>query len=521
MNRHRQKDLEAGGDGCGTLDTRKRAWKAPDGAVVEKRPHPSDRAQASPKPSEGRANNRAALTSVTRRQQSRPAHTQVEPPSSPISEVESEQGRFLAEQHGNSIEASLEESVRPSNTHTSFFTFGQPGIAASSNQSWIDTALASLPPIGLANAWQLSYEQPFQPDTASSFNMPYTTAVDYNWLFNMNVQAASLSDASEQSTFSHDFDQVPAGRTMSHSQAQFALTPESHSSAPQWPDASNQEPIEDLRNTEYSHPNSRSRARPASGAYESGTALRDEVSYAARKGSTNRSANLSHRGSPLVSRHNISGLELERPLSLLLRPNRLPKLDEATRDQLLDVIEASKPCFPDQRHSIQDQPLLSLASLQSYLDLYFTRFNTAYPVIHMATFDPSIVERQLLVSVLLLGATYSAKDAHQLAVCIHDVIRPSIFAHAGFSARPELWMLQTILLVECFGKSRAGQKQHDMSHLFHGLLINLIRRSDCQSVRPEPPNQENDCSAGTLENAWRRWAEAEQKKRYVGVFAVG
>lgn len=70
-------------------------------------------------------------------------------------------------------------------------------------------------------------------------------------------------------------------------------------------------------------------------------------------------------------------------------------------------------------------------------------------------------------------------------------------------------MLQTILLTECFGKSRAGQKQHDMAHLFHGLLINLIRRSDCQTVRPPGPDEETEC----LEEDWRNWAIAEQKKR--------
>lgn len=70
-------------------------------------------------------------------------------------------------------------------------------------------------------------------------------------------------------------------------------------------------------------------------------------------------------------------------------------------------------------------------------------------------------------------------------------------------------MLQTILLVECFGKSRAGQKQHEMSHLFHGLLINLIRRSDCQSIRPPTLEDRTD----DLEDDWRTWCDAEQKKR--------
>lgn len=51
-----------------------------------------------------------------------------------------------------------------------------------------------------------------------------------------------------------------------------------------------------------------------------------------------------------------------------------------------------------------------------------------------------------------------------------------------------------------------------MSHLFHGLLINLIRRSDCQTVQPVGPSPADD-TADDLEVAWFRWAEAEEKKR--------
>ena len=103
----------------------------------------------------------------------------------------------------------------------------------------------------------------------------------------------------------------------------------------------------------------------------------------------------------------------------------------------------------------------------------------------------------------------TAADIHQ--VCIHDVLRPQIFANPGFSVKSEIWVLQTILLVECFGKSRAGQKQHDLAHLFHGLLINLIRRSDCQAIRPPTLEDATD----DIDEDWRNWVDAEQKKRYV------
>lgn len=149
----------------------------------------------------------------------------------------------------------------------------------------------------------------------------------------------------------------------------------------------------------------------------------------------------------------------------------MPTIDDVSRNEILDILVSAKPRTPEGSEISRDHPLLSLSSMQNYLDLFFSRFNVAYPLLHQATFDPSQTEPLLLLAVLLLGATYSEKAIHRLAVCIHDVLRAQIFQHSSFSSTPELWMLQTILLVECFGKSRAGQKQHDMAHLFHGLLI--------------------------------------------------
>lgn len=136
-----------------------------------------------------------------------------------------------------------------------------------------------------------------------------------------------------------------------------------------------------------------------------------------------------------------------------------------------------------------------------------------YPLIHLSTFIAAQTEPILLLSAILLGATYADKEAHQLAVCIHDVLRPYIFSSPGFSARAELWVLQAILLTEVLGKSRGGQRQHDMSHLFHGLLINLIRRSECQTADPE--SVAKDVTQNDLNAQWCKWADLEAKKRYL------
>lgn len=111
-----------------------------------------------------------------------------------------------------------------------------------------------------------------------------------------------------------------------------------------------------------------------------------------------------------------AGLTFERPMSFVNPATVFPKLDELARAQIIGVIEDIKPVTPDGCYLTVDHRLLSLSSLQTYCDLYFSRFNSTFPLIHQSTFEPAKVETLLLISVLLLGATYCDKDSHQLAV---------------------------------------------------------------------------------------------------------
>ena len=109
--------------------------------------------------------------------------------------------------------------------------------------------------------------------------------------------------------------------------------------------------------------------------------------------------------------------ELERPMVLLNSSTKLPKLDALARSNILQLIKDVRPVTPDGQYVSTDHPLLSSSALQTYSDLFFTRFNATYPLIHLASFDPSSVDTLLLLSILLIGATYGEKDAHQLSVC--------------------------------------------------------------------------------------------------------
>ncbi|RKK12767.1 hypothetical protein BFJ68_g6563 [Fusarium oxysporum] len=468
MERHRQKDLEAGGTGFGVLDTRKRSWEAPDGTVVEKRPCRNSNTKA--KSTKGSGQNPQETQQVPSPESDQADNTRNQSPGliawghnegqsvngvdlHPSSDLHIEDSIFV---HSAGELVTDDHLVNFTNSTDPFhhgegigeFSFDQldPLLL---NESFVDTAA-------------LDYTQNFQPDTASSFNMPYTTALDYNWLFNMNLNPTPtpLAKANEQ--------YIPSAQMSEPVQI---LSPDSINSTRRWSESvhshssDTRQDASDPRTAVLNH----TKTTP-----ESLASSRTESTTPAQY----KSAKLS-RPNVAHDHQYVEEPQFNRPFSMLEKGPSIPKIDESVRKRILQVVEAANPSLPDSRHSLWDEPLLSRDSLQTYLELFFVKFNTAYPLMHLATFDVSRMEPLLLISVLLLGATYSTKDAHQLAVCIHDVIRPSIFSHASFSARAELWTLQTILLVECFGKSRAGQKQHDMSHLFHGLLINLIRRSDC------------------------------------------
>ncbi|KAK2608248.1 hypothetical protein N8I77_006872 [Diaporthe amygdali] len=507
MNRHRQRDEEAGGPGFGTLDTRKRSWKAPDGTVVSKRPRPSEADDPGPW-----------------------VNSEFDGAIQVVSPPVSDEGRYNRSTHPYQIVQETDDDFSgcidaldntaglPTDSVTTYFPHVGLGYAEESNLT--NTQLDPSP-----NNGQLEYHPIFQPDTASSFNMPYTTALDYNWLFNLEAATASgfgLTSARDSFSEPTVFNDTGAGEQhkagMAPPQQAQNPTPESLTSAT-WRSWHEDKSDENTRESARSC----TEMRASSVGRETRTARQSDAldDHGQRTGTESRSRQQKNFDRTAPSRNEIDPrlrpqmskriINRERPLAMLEASTMIPKIDQEILDRLLVVIEAADPNIPDQppNTSVRDHPLLSLQSVQTWLDLFFTQFNTTYPLIHMPTFNPSTAEPLLLLSILLLGATYLDKGAHQLAVCIHDVIRPSIFAHAGFSPRPELWTLQTILLVECFGKSRAGQKQHDMSHLFHGLLINLIRRSDCQSITKTPAPQDGV----SLAEAWKLWAIAEQKKR--------
>jgi hypothetical protein len=166
------------------------------------------------------------------------------------------------------------------------------------------------------------------------------------------------------------------------------------------------------------------------------------------------------------------------------------------------------PCVANKSIDLSSD-LLSLGSLQTYCDLFFTKFNMSYPLVHQPTFDPYRVDELFFAAVVCMGATYDSREACDLAVGIYSSLRDHLLSHTQFSPQPELWELQTMLLIDFFGKQRAGHKQLDMAHLFHCTLVKMIRRSGSLLLQTAPTVDVPD----DLESAWRREMAVEARKR--------
>ncbi|GAB1211393.1 hypothetical protein ATERTT37_000507 [Aspergillus terreus] len=306
----------------------------------------------------------------------------------------------------------------------------------------------------------------FNIDTATDFNMPFAATHNYNWLFDVS----SLDDAFDQ------FD-VPLGSDMTT----FA------------------DPVDPYRNnTALEFPEMR-----ALFDQDGSSVLLQAASYVER-------GTLVETAQP-IGMPDVVDMEWMTGSSVFetSTPPHLPRLNEEARRGILTLVAQTSPVGIDGSATALDSPLLSMQSLQSYCDLFFTRFNITYPLIHQATFNPNAIEPVFLAAILSMGATYSSREAHQLAVGIHDALRNQLFCHADFSPQPDLWVLQAMLLIDCFGKMRAGPKQRERAQLFHCVLIKLIRRSNCCTIRIQGLSNRPD----DLDFAWRQAMEQEQRKR--------
>ncbi|KAH8732674.1 hypothetical protein GQ44DRAFT_765760 [Phaeosphaeriaceae sp. PMI808] len=177
MTRHRQKDEEAGAGGCGVLNTRKRMWKDLEGEIVTKKPTLSNDSHTLEHPPQSQNEDVFQFQPVT---DLTPFGNQHEHEGAPISPPVSNNSR-------NQLWDDQDSSLGSGYPHT---TLDSNTLPTSSSYSQLDQQLWSQPqlePLSSTVFDDASFDAIFNPDTANSFNNPFTTMSNYNWLFDMDL----------------------------------------------------------------------------------------------------------------------------------------------------------------------------------------------------------------------------------------------------------------------------------------------------------------------------------------------
>ncbi|KAK9372201.1 fungal-specific transcription factor domain-containing protein [Lipomyces chichibuensis] len=203
--------------------------------------------------------------------------------------------------------------------------------------------------------------------------------------------------------------------------------------------------------------------------------------------------------------------DMRSPLLRSMPESSRPKKDDKdiSEEVHAKMIEVLKP-IPEITF---DNPYFSLSAMKQYLNLYWIHFDPLYPILHRATFDPTVVEPALLIAIVTIGMAYSSdREASNLAIVIHRKFRNIVFLMIEDQPQVQLWVHQTLLLTNYFDKMLGSTVQYDMSQFFHGTNIALMHFSGYLKGLTEPPVVETNDSV-FADHQWKKWIQFETTKR--------
>jgi len=224
-------------------------------------------------------------------------------------------------------------------------------------------------------------------------------------------------------------------------------------------------------------------------------------------------------------------------------PPQESQLSENKRQELVDIIETYPEAatkFRNNLHSsivgnvsLDESGVLSLQSMQLFIQLFWQHFHPQLPILHKPTFSADKTPNLLLLSILAMGAScvdrkqdpLLAQSAADLSNTIAMNLRWQIFDNVDFRPPAKLWVFQALLILETFEKMYATRQLHERAHIHHATTLTLMRRGSSlqgrcaldspPSVRDERPGHGPGQSSGssTPDERWNHWVMSEATKR--------
>ncbi|KAE8376002.1 fungal-specific transcription factor domain-containing protein [Aspergillus bertholletiae] len=182
-----------------------------------------------------------------------------------------------------------------------------------------------------------------------------------------------------------------------------------------------------------------------------------------------------------------------------------------------------------------DNHVLSLRMMQTYIGSYWYHFHSQLPILHRPTFFADQAPNLLLLIVIAIGASTLDKihgpelteAASELADFIVWHLRWELFMDADFRPPAKLWVFQALLLLEVYEKMYSTRALHERAHIHHDTTLTLMRRGSSligrsafdspASLRDDRQARSVSCSTTTqdfsADESWTHWIKAEATRR--------
>lgn len=146
-----------------------------------------------------------------------------------------------------------------------------------------------------------------------------------------------------------------------------------------------------------------------------------------------------------------------------------------------------------QKYSLEDR-------ISFYIYGYWEVFHPRFSILHKPSFDTTTCQPLLLLSMLLIGSMYCAtsqldstrhKKCPEFKLCmlIAKPLRFTLFQHEDFKSPVEVWILQSMNMLEWCEKNYLLRVMHERAHIHHGTTVQLLRRSPFLGGNPTVANK--------------------------------
>lgn len=181
-------------------------------------------------------------------------------------------------------------------------------------------------------------------------------------------------------------------------------------------------------------------------------------------------------------------------------------------------------------------PNLTIELLDKFAANFWQNVSVQMSIVHQPTFSSNACHLLLLLAIISLGAADLVKsqpkgylvEYKELADLIMSHLRWEIFTNEDADPPVQLWVAQTLLLLEFYEKQWSTRRLHERAHIHHASTLTLLRRGSPLVGRTEdetPPSgvplslssRGNilQSQSSTVDSWWMQWVRNESFNRVV------